>query len=162
MASQSEIGASLLELAEVLVDDQERDGHDLQRGLALPQKGCAHDDALAGREAAKRRDQELPGEDHHDHPSRRHVELDQRDERGRDEDLVGGGIEQLAELRDLLAPPRDESVQEVRQRGEQEHPEADERLALELGQQNDDEQRNQEDPEERQDVGNGQDMRHGS
>ena len=102
---------------------------------------------------------ELAPEDHGHHPRRREIHLDQRDERGGDQQLVGQRIHELPERRDLLAPPREVAVEPVGQRGDAEDRRADELLRhaedqapLELRQQHDDQQRHEEDAAERQRV----------
>ena len=59
---------------------------------------------------------ELAAENHGHHPRRRQLHLDERDERRRDEQLVGQRIHPLAEAGDLLAAPREIAVEPVGER----------------------------------------------
>ena len=122
--------------------------------LGLPDPGGGDEHALRGGQGAQRRDRELARHDDHHHPGRGELQLDQRDEGGGGEDLVGRRVEELAEPGHLLAPAGEEAVEEVGQRGEQEDRQADELLVLEarLGEQHHDQERHQQDAEEREDV----------
>ena len=65
--------------------DQKRDGDDLREHLGLsPARGGDHD-PLARGDRAQARHRELPSDDDHDHPGRREAELDERDQRRRDQ-----------------------------------------------------------------------------
>ena len=120
--------------------------------LSLPRPDAGIDQPAGVGHAAQSRHRQLAADhDRHD-PRLDHVELDQRDERRGGQQLVGDRIEQLAEHRDLLAAPRQVTVQPVGQRGDAEdqrrrHPlgQAQDQVALERGQQHHDQQRDQDD-----------------
>ena len=132
--------------------DQQRDAADLRRHLRLaPARGRDHD-ALARGDRPQARHRELAPDDHDDHPRRREPQLDEGDERRRDQELVRDRVEQRAERRDLAPAPREPAVQKVRRRRDQEDQKAHRLAPVELRQEDDDEERNQEDPEERQSV----------
>ena len=59
-------------------------------------------------------DHEFTRQDHDDHPERHDVLAHQNRKYGDHEDLVSKWIEELAELGDELAAPRDASVERVR------------------------------------------------
>jgi hypothetical protein len=63
----------------------------------LPSGDAGIDDPRASRRGCAARDRELAADDDRHHPGRRQVQLDERDERGRDQQLVGERIEHLAE-----------------------------------------------------------------
>jgi hypothetical protein len=84
----------------------------------LPSGEAANDHAARVRDAAEDGDGELPAEDDGDHPGRREIHLHQRDEGGRDEQLVGQGVEELSERGDLLVPAREVAVEPVGERRE--------------------------------------------
>ena len=75
-------------------------------------------------------------------------ELDERDERRRDQELVGDRVEQRAERRDLGAAASEPAVEEVGRDRRQEDHETDRLPSVELRQQDDDEKRHEEDAEQ--------------
>ncbi len=62
----------------------------------------------------QRRDEELPDDDGSDHPAGRHALVDQHDQYGEHEDLVGCRIEERAERGGVATTARDASVEPVR------------------------------------------------
>ena len=134
--------------AELLADDEEADGDNLGEGLELaPPVGC-DDDALSLGDLAQTRDRELAADDDHHHPGRRHFHLHQRDEGGRDEELVGDGVKHGAGHGDAAGSPRDPAVQEVGQGGDEEDPQPPEVTAVKARQQHHHEQWHQHDAQE--------------
>jgi hypothetical protein len=102
---------------------------------------------------------QLAADDHGHDPRRREAKLHERDERGRREELVGNGIHHPAERGDLPAAPREVAIEPVGDRRQPEDGGADDRrgdaekrLPLELGQQDDDQQGDQKDPRDRERI----------
>ncbi len=103
---------------------------------------------------------ELAAGDHRDHPRRREVELDQRDQRGEDEELVGKGVEDLPQPGDLAAAAGQVAVEPVGERreaedgpGHQLDGQSHHEPALELREQHRHQQRHQEDARDRDAIG---------
>jgi hypothetical protein len=71
--------------------------------------------AFKRRQATQSRDDELPRQDHHHHPSPDDVQLHQGDHHGGDEHLVRQRIQQLAQRRDQVSRTGDLSIQPVRE-----------------------------------------------
>ena len=72
---------------------------------------------------------ELAADNDRDHPCRSQAHLNERDERGRGEQLVRDRIDHLAERRHLLAAARQVAVEPVGERGEAKNRRADQLLA---------------------------------
>jgi acetyl-CoA/propionyl-CoA carboxylase biotin carboxyl carrier protein len=88
-----------------------RDG--LRPGLQLAEvAGGDHHSALEGGEP-QAADQELAADDRRHHPRREYVLVEQDDERGEHEQLVGHRIEERAERRGPAGPSRDPAVEPV-------------------------------------------------
>ena len=111
------------------------------------------------RHAAQHGHRELAKQNHDHHPGGRQLEIDERDQRGGHEELVGQRVHPLPEARDLLAAPGEEAVEPIGQRrdakddGAQQlfaHPE--ELDVLRIRQQDNDEQRDQKDSSDRDRV----------
>jgi hypothetical protein len=83
------------------VDQQHADGHQLQRGLDLSARAGRNHHALAGRYAAQAGDAQVARDQHHNHPCRRAAHRRKKDQNRRDHELVGQGIEKLAQDTDL-------------------------------------------------------------
>jgi hypothetical protein len=132
--------------------DEEEDGRDLHRRLGLPPRSRGDHDALLGGRHPRDRDGELPGDDDHRDPRRQAAELHERDQRGQDQELVGDGIHELAERRDLLARAREVPVDGVGDRGHREDHRGKQVPLRQLGQQHDDEHRHEQDPEDGEGV----------
>ena len=101
---------------------------------------------------AQARHRELPPDDDADGPRVGLLQVHERDERGRDEELVRDRIQQHPDRRHLLVAPREPAVRPVRDRGQEEDGEREVLARGQLRQEEDDEERNEEDPEEREGV----------
>jgi hypothetical protein len=128
--------------------------------IDLAERRGGDDEPAREREAAQRRHRELAADDHRHDPGWGEIQLYQRDERRGNQELVGDRVEHLADPGDLAAPPRQVAVEPVGQGGQPEdcrpdnlHLEPQHPPALELGHQHHHEQRHQEDPGERERVG---------
>ena len=82
---------------------EQDDGNHLKHRLELAEHARRDNDALACRHHAHARYDELAREDDEHDPSGQVAELDQRDERGGNQDLVGQGIHELAEIGNFVA-----------------------------------------------------------
>jgi NDP-sugar pyrophosphorylase family protein len=99
------------------------------------------------RDAPEYRHEELTTQDDHHHPRRCETEVDQRDERGRHEQLVRQRIHPLPQPSDLFPAPREIAVEPVRQRryckdqrAKNLFAHAKERQVLRIGHEDDDQQ----------------------
>ena len=113
--------------------------------------------ALCVRDAAQHRHVELAAQDDGHHPRRRQVEVDERDERGRHQQLVGQRVHPLTETGDLLAATREVAVEPVGERRDGKNQRAHDLAAadrpiLGIGQQNDHEQWDEKDASHRDGV----------
>jgi hypothetical protein len=106
--------------ARVAPQEKEEDGHDLGHHLRLAQAGGGDEVAPARGHVAQPGHGDLAADHDHHHPGRHRVHLDQGQERGRGEQLVRDGVEEDAELRDLVAAPREVAVQVVGEDGDAE------------------------------------------
>ena len=120
--------------------------------LPLPELRRRDRDPLPRGDGAHPRDGELAPHDDADGPGVGLLQVDEGDERGRDEDLVGDRVEEHPERRHLLEPPRDPAVEEVGEGRHEEDAEREVLLRRHPRQQDDDEERDEEDAEERQRV----------
>jgi hypothetical protein len=89
--------------------------------------------------------------DHHRHPGLDPVERDERDERAGDQQLVGQRVHQLSEVGLALVAAGEPAVDRIGEAREDEHA-GRQRVARELRQEQSDEHRDQQDPDDRQDV----------
>ena len=103
---------------------------------------------------AQARHRELPSDDDADGPRIGLLEVHERDERGRNQELVRDGVQEHPHRRHLLETPGPVAVQPVGDRGQKEDGEREVLARRELRQQDDDEERNEEDPKQCERVGN--------
>lgn len=96
-----------------VLDDEQHDGDDLRDGLRLAVPAGGDDHALAGGHHADARHDELAREDDERYPRGQHAQLDEREQGGGHEDLVGQGVDELAEVRHLAAAARQVPVEAV-------------------------------------------------
>ena len=132
-------------------DQGEHRGHLDDRLQLAERAGRDHHALLAGRDP-QAADRELARDDHHRHPARHPVEADQRDQRGRDHQLVRHRVHHLAERGDRLPRAGDVAVQPVRERGDREHDRGDRRAARRLDRERHDQNRHQQDADQRERV----------
>ncbi len=107
--------AALSEFAQAQERKRDQDGHDLRDRLVLAHLFRGEDDLLVRRDGAQAGDEKFARDDQHDHPHRRHMPLDQADQRAGDQDFVGEGIEQLAQVGDEMVAPRDCAIEPIGQ-----------------------------------------------
>ena len=101
-------------------EEHVHDVDDLQDRLELAVFVRRDRDALRDADDAQHADGDLAPDDDHGHPGGHPVLCHERDERGGDEQLVGKRVEELPERRDLLAAPRNVTVELVGRRGQDE------------------------------------------
>ena len=98
-----------------MVEDDGDHGNNLHQHLEFAQVAGLDGEAFRGGDGAQPTDQKFARDNDHRDPGRDQagVELNQRDEGGGDEELVGQGIEQDAHGRDLVAAAGEISVDAV-------------------------------------------------
>ena len=97
-------------------EDQDQDGDRLRDHFQLAQAfGGEHPSARRGH-GTEARDGKLPRQDENDQPAGGATGFDEHHERRKDEQLVGDGIEQLAQISHFFATPRHVAVEPVRER----------------------------------------------
>ncbi len=101
------------------VDEKHADGHQLQRGLDLSARAGRNDHALAGCDAAQASDAEVARDQDHDNPGRRASHRHEEDQHGCDHELVGQGIEELAQNTDLTSTTGQIAIEAIARRGDQ-------------------------------------------
>ena len=99
--SQSAYLPGRLEHRVALGEDEQRHRRDLREHLRLAPSRRGDDDPAPRGDRPQARHRELAPDDDDHHPRRREAELHERDERRRDQQLVGDRIEQRPERRDL-------------------------------------------------------------
>src|SRR2546428_185818 len=133
-------------------EEPRQHGEDLEerRGLARPRRPRV--DARAEHVDEQRADdQDHVATDHDDgDPEREHLEIGEGHERRREEELVGRRVEERAEAALASPAPRDPAVEQIGQGRAREDDERRSRLAVD---QERDEDGDQEDPEDREPVG---------
>ena len=92
----------------------------LCRRLQLAEVTSTDHDAALERGETEARDEKLADDDRGDHP-RGQCAPDEHDEGRHDEELVGDGVDQPAEVRRAPGAPRVPTVQPIRRHGEREH-----------------------------------------
>ncbi len=116
----------------------------------LGQPGGGHDHAHPRCHRPKPGDGQLTTDDHHHDPRRDLVDLEQRDQGRRHQELVGDGIEEGAQGGDLVAAARDDPVEPVGDGGQDEDGRRDQRVDPGRRDEKDDEERDGDDAGHRQ------------
>ncbi len=105
--------------------EQSPDCHVLRQGLHLAWPGRGHYLAPGRCDSTQARHRQLAPDDHHHQgsgPPGNPFDVEENDERGRHGELVGQGIQELADPGDLLAPAGGHTVEDVTQCGDDEEP----------------------------------------
>ncbi len=118
--------------------------------LALPKPEAGTTTPMDSATPRKPGHRQLAPDDHDGDPGVHHVDLHERDQRRRDEELVGDGVEQGAEPRDLVPAARHAAVEPVGEGGGDEDDGGDQDVDAVGGDQEDDDERDQHDPDQRQ------------
>ena len=97
-----------------VLHDKQYDRDDLCDGLRLAIPACRDDDALVRGDHADARHDELARQDDEHRPRRQDPELNQREKRCTDENLVRKRVHELAEVRHLATAAREVAIKPIR------------------------------------------------
>jgi hypothetical protein len=145
-------GAESPKRAEMRTKDQKRHGNDLGRGFRFsPRVGRDRDISLQG-DQTETGHGKFAADNDGDHPGGRQPELDERDEGGAHEQLVGNRVEHRAGYGYSIGAAGDHPVERVGQRCDQKNNQTPDFLIRKLGQQDHHQEWRHYDAEERQTV----------
>ena len=133
--------------------DQAQDRRNLHARLELAEAARRDHHSGLSRAEAEHGHRELARDDHHRHPGRDAVQRNERDQRRDDQQLVRERVHQLAERRDFFARAREVTVREVGRGGDGEDDGGEDVPIRRLPEQRDDQDRHEQDPDNRQEVG---------
>ena len=137
-----------------LVDEDEGEAQDLDERVELAEQGGAEVAEGAGGEeqGGDEQDSEVAAEDEDGDITRDQAHVGEDQEEGAEEELVGDGVEILAEDGALGERASEEAVEAVAEAGDDEESECDAIVAVQDG---DDQKRDDEEPHEREQIGSG-------